>query len=73
MQQQIAADLYSTGALVNHNSLFGDRILLFRSMVRFMTGIQRQYLSYQNYSIAATETSALSNSFYNIYAIKSDN
>lgn len=54
------ADYVLTGALANHKSLFGDRVLVITNIwTGYMTGVQRQYLSYQNYSIAASEATGL--------------
>lgn len=54
------ADFILTGALANHKALFGDRVLIISNLwAGYMTGVQRQYLSYHNYSIAATETTGL--------------
>ncbi len=62
------ADLILTGAMVNHKNYFGNRILIISNMWSgYMTGIQRQYQSYQNYSIAAGENTALRIVYYQVY------
>ncbi len=63
---QAPTDLILTGAQVAAVNFNGSRIAIIANMWSgYMTGIQRQYLSYQNYQYTAVETQDAWNFIYN--------